>query len=68
MSYDSDFLCYISVDWLPTTANVNALPKPIRDYIHGLESLCDPAGLVRENAVLRHDNAEFEFILEGLRK
>lgn len=31
-------------DWLPTPANINALPDPIRRYIHHLETRADPAG------------------------
>jgi len=35
----------------PTAAQVNALPEKLRDYIHGLETICDPsrvlAALVR---------------------
>lgn len=27
----------VSSDWLPTVDNINALPRPIRDYIHQLE-------------------------------
>jgi hypothetical protein len=30
--------------WLPTPENVNALPAPIRDYIHRLATNVDPAG------------------------
>jgi len=30
--------------WLPTSANINALPDPIRGYIHDLETRADPAG------------------------
>ncbi|MCA9817096.1 MAG: hypothetical protein KC652_18425 [Cyanobacteria bacterium HKST-UBA01] len=44
-----------SPDWRPTPANINALPKLIRKYIHDLETLCDPAGIVRENVILRED-------------
>ena len=31
-------------DWLPTAANINALPEPLRRYIHDLETRADPAG------------------------
>lgn len=34
-------------DWRPTAENVNALPTPLRRYIHELETGCDPAGDVR---------------------
>ena len=36
-----------------TAAEVNALPELIRAYIMQLETMCDPAGLVRENAQLK---------------
>lgn len=43
-------------DWLPTAENINALPEPLRLYIAGLETLCDPAGIVRENTLLKDSN------------
>ncbi len=39
--------------WQPTPDNINALPEPLRRYVHHLETLSDPAGLVRENALLK---------------
>lgn len=42
--------------WVPTAENINALPKPVRDYIHGLAANCDPSGMVRENTQLRDMN------------
>lgn len=39
--------------WLPSAESVNALPVPVRDYIHALETRCDPAGLVAENTILK---------------
>ena len=29
--------------WVPTVANVTALPEGIRRYLHDLETRCDPA-------------------------
>ena len=40
-------------NWTPTPENINALPPDIKRYIHSLETLCDPAGLVQENALLK---------------
>lgn len=40
-------------DWKPTAENVNALPEPLRRYIMEIETLCDPAGIVRENVLVR---------------
>lgn len=30
--------------WLPTADNVNALPEPVRRFVHDLATRCDPAG------------------------
>lgn len=43
----------IKSDWQPS--EINELPEPLRRYIHDLEALCDPAGLVRENWMLREE-------------
>ena len=43
----------VSKDWLPTAENINALPDPIRRYIHDLETNADPAGMVQENIILK---------------
>lgn len=40
-------------DWQPTPENVNALPAPLRRYIHDIETVCDHSGIVRENFMLR---------------
>jgi hypothetical protein len=42
--------------WTPTPANINALPNPIRRYIHDLESNADPSGTIRE-AICQRENA-----------
>ena len=39
--------------WTPTDDNINALPAPLRRYIHDIETKCDPAGDIRTIAVLR---------------
>lgn len=39
--------------WLPTAENINALPEPVRAYIHDLISNCDPSGNVATIAILR---------------
>jgi hypothetical protein len=43
---------WILDDWKPTTENINALPEPLRKYIMELETLCDPAGMVAQIALL----------------
>ena len=37
----------LSEGWTPTAANINALPDPLRRYIHDLETRCDPTGDVQ---------------------
>ena len=39
--------------WTPTPKNINALPEPVREYIHNLEANADPAGTVRGLAIAR---------------
>jgi len=46
----------ISPDWTPTPENINALPLPLRRYIHDLQTQVDPAGTVRENFTLKREN------------
>lgn len=47
---------FIPKGWTPTDDNVNALPVPLRMYIHDLETQCDPAGILRENVLLKDEN------------
>ena len=55
----------INEDWKPTSENVNALPEGLRSYVSGLETMCDPAGMVAENVHLKDEidilRAAFEF-------
>jgi len=50
----------------PTAEQINKLPEPLRKYIHDLETLCDPAGLVQENAYLCEVNEQLETLLTGV--
>lgn len=43
----------ISEEWLPTPENINVLPEPVRKFIHEIEMNCDPAGIVRENILIK---------------
>lgn len=43
------------------TREINALPEPLRRFVMDLETECDPAGTIRQNHLLRAENA-------GLRK
>lgn len=48
----------VVTNFKPDSEHVNQLPEAIRSYIHDLITLCDPGGLVQENAALRDQNAE----------
>lgn len=52
--------------WTPTVENINALPEPLRRYIHDLQTALDPAGLMRENFTLRQENAGLRLECERL--
>jgi hypothetical protein len=39
---------FIGPDWLPTPGAVNALPEPLRRYIHDLKTNVEPAWLIRQ--------------------
>jgi hypothetical protein len=47
----------IGRDWTPTKETLNALPAPLLNYIHSLHSDCDPAGTIRENVLIKDENA-----------
>ncbi len=55
----------IDDNWQPTAPAVNSLPAPVRRYIHGVETLCDPAYLIQQIAALRDENDQLRaFIAE----
>jgi hypothetical protein len=56
----------IGDDWTPTAENVNALPDPLRSYIHQLETRCDPSGELRELVLLRDENAMLRGVIGRL--
>lgn len=58
----------IKDDWKPTAENINSLPKGLREYVCHIETLCDPGGLVQENAHLREDRDALVIALEEERK
>jgi hypothetical protein len=43
--------------FIPDADHINALPEPVRRYIHDLETRADPAGDVAELALLKENNA-----------
>jgi hypothetical protein len=56
----------IKDDWTPTAENINALPEPLRVYIHDLQTVCDPAGDVRERFRLQTENRQLRWECERL--
>ena len=53
--------------WTPTSENVSALPAPVRQYIHDIETRCDPAGEVRQRAALQESVAGLSALLAEAR-
>lgn len=53
--------------WAPTADDINALPDKIRDYIHQLETLSDPARIVAENISLKDDRENLIALIAELR-
>jgi hypothetical protein len=58
----------ISEDWQPSAANINALPPPLRRYIHALETRFNPAGDVRVIENLIQQVAELQKLLADERR
>jgi len=54
-------------EFIPDAAHINALPEPIRQYIHDLETRCDPAGDVQTIACLRQRVAALTIRCESSR-
>ena len=52
--------------WTPTPENINALPDPLRRYIRDLATLQDPAGIVRQNIILKEQNRMLRWECERL--
>lgn len=46
-------LCAINAKSLSEA--INSLPMPLREYIHNIETVCDPAGMVQEIAALKQN-------------
>ena len=54
--------------WVPDVEHINALPEPVRRYVHDLETRADPAGDVVTLAIQRDTIAALERLLEGARQ
>ena len=55
----------IDPSWTPTAENVDALPRPLRQYIHDLQTNTDLVETMRENFRLRQENAVLRKKLAG---
>ena len=53
--------------WKPTAENINALPKPLFEYIYHLETMADPAGMVAENTLLKDQTKQLDAMIGGLK-
>jgi hypothetical protein len=58
----------IDAGWLPTPDSVNALPEPLRRYIHDLIANCDPGDLVRENTFLKQQVDELTVLVDAMKR
>jgi hypothetical protein len=58
----------IGPDWLPTAEAINALPEPLRRFIHDLETNADPAGMVRQNIILEEQVDALTVKLDAMRR
>lgn len=50
--------------WLPTSENINALPRPVRDYIMRLHANTDPAGELRRAMVAEMERDALRKMIE----
>ena len=57
--HDAELLAPIS-DFKPNSKHINALPEPLRKYIHDLETRCDPSGDVQTIASLKDQRDALE--------
>ena len=47
---------------------INRLPEPQRSFVIGLETLCDPAGVVQENVFLREQNQSLRTLVSTIQE
>lgn len=52
--------------WKPEAKDINLLPKPLRRYIHDIVTNSDPAGMVRENILLKDEAVMVGKLIEEL--
>lgn len=51
-------------NWLPTSENINALPRPLRDFIMRLHANTDPAGELRRAMVAEMERDALRKMIE----
>jgi hypothetical protein len=51
-------------NWLPTSENINALPRPVRDYIMRLHANTDPAGEISRAMVAEMERDALRKMIE----
>lgn len=54
----------ISDNWLPTSENINALPRPLRDFIMRLHANTDPAGELRRAMIAEMERDALRKMIE----
>lgn len=58
---------FIPRHWRPTPHRLNRLPMPLRRFLHALMTECDPAGTIRENILVKDENAALRRKIADLR-
>lgn len=61
---DSLSVLSIPAEWLPTPANINALPEPVRSYIADIETRCDPQYTMQQSVLLKDQVRQLEHKLQ----
>ena len=65
--HDAGELSHAFDNWTPIAKNINALPKPLKDYIYHVETLCDPAGIVAENTLLADQTKQLDAMIRRIK-
>lgn len=55
------------VKWSPTLENINNLPDGLREYVHDLQTRCDPAGEVAQLIIAKDTIRQIEKEIGDLR-
>ena len=57
-------LVMVCLEFKPDAAHINALPDPLGRFIHHIETNADPAGIIRENILVRDENKMLRALVE----